>query len=176
MQQYSLVIHGGAGTILKADMSPELEQAYQNGLQDALDAGYAILQNGGSAVDAIQESIFTLENNILFNAGKGSVFTKKGLQEMDAAIMDGATLEAGAIAAVRNVKNPIQLATEVMRNSNHVFLSGKGANDFAIKQGVVLAPDEYFYSQTTLLLFHFRLFLLNETFNITKSIQIFLRK
>ena len=147
MQQYSLVIHGGAGTILKADMSPELEQAYQNGLQDALDAGYAILQNGGSAVDAIQESIFTLENNILFNAGKGSVFTKKGLQEMDAAIMDGATLEAGAIAAVRNVKNPIQLATEVMRNSNHVFLSGKGANDFAIKQGVVLAPDEYFYSQ-----------------------------
>ena len=147
MQQYSLVIHGGAGTILKADMSPELEQAYQNGLQDALDAGYAILQNGGTAVDAIQASIFTLENNILFNAGKGSVFTKKGLQEMDAAIMDGATLEAGAIAAVRNVKNPIQLATEVMRNSNHVFLSGKGANDFAIKQGVVLAPDEYFYSQ-----------------------------
>ena len=147
MQQYSLVIHGGAGTILKAEMSPELEQAYQNGLQDALDAGYTILQYGGTAVDAIQASIFTLENNILFNAGKGSVFTKKGLQEMDAAIMDGATLEAGAIAAVRNVKNPIQLATEVMRNSNHVFLSGKGANDFAIKQGVVLAPDEYFYSQ-----------------------------
>ena len=113
MQQFSLVIHGGAGTILKEDMSPELEQAYQNGLQEALDAGYAILHNGGSAVDAIQASIFTLENNILFNAGKGSVFTKKGLQEMDAAIMDGATLEAGAIAAVRNVKNPIQLATEM---------------------------------------------------------------
>lgn len=121
MQQFSLVIHGGAGTILKEDMSPALEQAYQNGLQEAMDAGYSILKNGGSAVDAIQASIFTLENNILFNAGKGSVFTKKGLQEMDAAIMDGATLEAGAIAAVRNVKNPIQLATEVMRNSNHVF-------------------------------------------------------
>jgi len=83
----------------------------------------------------------------LFNAGRGSVFTKKGLQEMDAAIMDGIDLSAGAVAAVRNVRNPIELATEVMRNSNHVFLSGKGANDFAIKQGIKLEPDEYFFSQ-----------------------------
>ena len=88
-----------------------------------------------------------LEDNILFNAGRGSVFTKKGVQEMDAAIMDGIDLSAGAVSGVRNVRNPIELATEVMRNSNHVFLSGKGANDFAIKQGIKLEPDEYFFSQ-----------------------------
>jgi beta-aspartyl-peptidase (threonine type) len=88
-----------------------------------------------------------LEDHILFNAGRGAVFTKKGVQEMDAAIMDGSTLGAGAVAGVRNVRNPIELAAEVMRNSNHVFLSGKGANDFAIKQGIKLEPDEYFFSQ-----------------------------
>ncbi|HRF27554.1 MAG TPA: isoaspartyl peptidase/L-asparaginase, partial [Ferruginibacter sp.] len=88
-----------------------------------------------------------LEDNLLFNAGRGSVFTKKGVQEMDAAIMDGKSLAAGSVAGVRNVRNPIELAAEVMTNSNHVFLSGKGANDFAIKQGVKLEPDEYFFSQ-----------------------------
>jgi beta-aspartyl-peptidase (threonine type) len=88
-----------------------------------------------------------LEDNVLFNAGRGSVFTKKGVQEMDAAIMDGRTLDAGAVTGVRNVRNPIELATEVMINSNHVFLSGKGASDFAIKQGIKLEPDEYFFSQ-----------------------------
>lgn len=147
MQQFSLVIHGGAGTILKEDMTPELEQAYSEGLQEALDAGYAVLEEGGSSVNAVKAAIVVLEDNVLFNAGKGSVFTKKGVQEMDAAIMDGATLGAGAVAGIRNIRNPIELATEVLRNSNHVFLSGKGANDFAIKQGVKLEPDEYFFSQ-----------------------------
>ncbi|MBL7760912.1 MAG: isoaspartyl peptidase/L-asparaginase [Sediminibacterium sp.] len=142
-----MAIHGGAGTILKADMTPALEQAYTEGIQQALNVSYAVLEQGGSAVNAIKAALVILEDNVLFNAGRGSVFTKKGVQEMDAAIMDGSDLSAGAVAGVRSVRNPIELATEVMRNSNHVFLSGKGANDFAIKQGVKLEPDEYFYSQ-----------------------------
>lgn len=143
----SLVIHGGAGTILKQDMTPALEHAYAQGLNEALNQGYVVLENGGTATDAIIASIKSLEDNFLFNAGRGSVFTKKGLQEMDAAIMDGQTLKAGAIAGVRNVRNPIELAYEVMANSNHVFLSGKGANDFAITRGLKLEPDDYFFSQ-----------------------------
>lgn len=147
MQRFTIVIHGGAGTILKPDMTPDLEKAYFEGLEEALSAGYAVLEEDGSAINAVKAALVLLEDNILFNAGRGSVFTKKGVQEMDAAIMDGETLAAGAVAGVRNVRNPIELATEVMRNSNHVFLSGKGANDFAIKQGIKLEPDEYFFSQ-----------------------------
>src|SRR6202000_803338 len=104
---YTLAIHGGAGTILKEDMTPELEQAYQNGLQQAMDAGFAVLEQGGSAVNAIKATIVMLEDNMLFNAGRGSVFTKKGVQEMDAAIMDGRTLEAGAVTGVGECRNPI---------------------------------------------------------------------
>jgi len=147
MSDFTIVIHGGAGTILKEDMTPELELAYLSGLQQTLQVSYAVLEEGGTAVNAVKAAIVLLEDNVLFNAGKGSVFTKKGVQEMDAAIMDGIDLSAGAVAGVRNVRNPIELAMEVMRNSNHVFLSGKGANDFAIKQGVKLEPDEYFFSQ-----------------------------
>jgi len=147
MSKYTLVIHGGAGTILKEDMTPQLEAAYLEGLKDGINAGYAVLEEGGTAVNAVKAAIVVMEDNLLFNAGRGSVFTKKGVQEMDAAIMNGNTLEAGAVTGVRNVRNPIMLATEVMLNSNHVFLSGKGANDFAIKQGVKLEPDEYFFSQ-----------------------------
>lgn len=147
MGNITLVIHGGAGTILKEDMTPELESAYLQGLRDALNAGYTVLEEGGMAVNAIKTALVMLEDNILFNAGRGSVFTKNGVQEMDAAIMDGKTINAGAVAAVRNVRNPIELAAEVMRNSNHVFLSGKGANDFAIRQGIKLESDEYFFSQ-----------------------------
>ena len=147
MQPFSIVIHGGAGTILKEDMTPDLEKAYLQGLQDAVNAGYAVLEEGGSAVNAAKAAIVILEDNLLFNAGRGSVFTKKGVQEMDAAIMDGKNLAAGAVAGIRNVRNPIELAAEVMLNSNHVFLSGKGANDFAIKQGIKLEPDEFFFSQ-----------------------------
>src|SRR5580698_8995991 len=147
MSRFTLAIHGGAGTILKNDMTAELEKAYLQGLQSGLDAGYAVLEEEGSAVNAVKAALVIMEDNMLFNAGRGSVFTKKGVQEMDAAIMDGSNLEAGSVAGVRNVRNPIELAAEVMRNSNHVFLSGKGANDFAIKQGVKLEPDEYFFSQ-----------------------------
>jgi beta-aspartyl-peptidase (threonine type) len=147
MSDFTIVIHGGAGTILKEDMTPQLESAYFAGLQQALDISYAVLEQGGTAVNAVKAALVLLEDNVLFNAGRGSVFTKKGVQEMDAAIMDGIDLSAGAVAGVRNVRNPIELATEVMRNSNHVFLSGKGANDFAIKQGVKLEPDEFFFSQ-----------------------------
>ena len=147
MPVYTLAIHGGAGTIVKEDMTRELELAYQQSLKSALDAGYAVLEEGGSAINAIKATIVIMEDNILFNAGRGAVFTKKGVQEMDAAVMDGKTLGAGAITGVRNVRNPIELAMEVMQNSNHVFLSGKGASDFAIKQGIKLEPDEYFFSQ-----------------------------
>lgn len=147
MSDFTMAIHGGAGTILKEDMTPELEYAYFDGLQMALSVSYAVLEQGGTAINAVKAALVLLEDNVLFNAGRGAVFTKKGVQEMDAAIMDGANLSAGAVAGVRNVRNPIELATEVMRNSNHVFLSGKGANDFAIKQGVKLEPDEYFFSQ-----------------------------
>ena len=147
MQKISIAIHGGAGTIVKEDMTPELEAAYRTALKDALDAGYAVLEIGGTAIHAVKAAVVVMEDNALFNAGKGAVFTKKGLNELDAAIMDGSTLNAGAIAGVRNIRNPIELAEEVMLHSGHVFLSGKGANDFAIKQGIKLEPDEYFYSE-----------------------------
>ncbi|CAN5375415.1 isoaspartyl peptidase/L-asparaginase [soil metagenome] len=147
MNKISIAVHGGAGTILKEDMTDELEKAYRQALQEGLDVGYAVLDNGGTSINAVKAAVVALEDNPLFNAGKGSVFTKKGLNEMDAAIMDGKTLEAGAIAGVRNIRNPIELAAEVMVHSGHVFLSGKGANDFAIKQGIKLEPDEYFYSE-----------------------------
>jgi len=147
MSKFTIVIHGGAGTIVREQMTADLEEAYQEGLKGGVDAGYGVLEQGGSAINAVKAAIVVMEDNVLFNAGRGSVFTKKGVQEMDAAIMNGATLEAGAVAGVRNIRNPIMLATEVMLNSNHVFLSGKGANDFAIKQGVKLEPDEYFFSQ-----------------------------
>lgn len=147
MQRFTIVIHGGAGALVKEHMTSELEKAYHDGLQEALYAGYGILEKGGPAVSAVKAAVSVMEDNILFNAGRGSVFTKKGFQEMDAAIMDGKTLAAGAIAGVRNIKNPIALASEVMQHSNHVFLSGKGASDFAIKQGVKMEADEYFFSQ-----------------------------
>lgn len=147
MSTFSLVIHGGAGTIVKEDTSAELEKAYRDGLQEALDAGYAVLEQGGSSVNAVRAAVVVLEDNVLFNAGRGSVFSKQGIQEMDAAIMDGSTLMAGAVAAVRNVRNPIELAYEVMIDGHHVFLCGDGTNDFAIKRGMKLEADEYFFSQ-----------------------------
>ena len=147
MKKYSLAIHGGAGTILKESMTPALEEQYRKGLQQALAAGFSILANGGNAVEAVKAAVVQLEDFPLFNAGKGAVFTKEGINEQDAAIMDGKTLEAGAIAAVRNVRNPIELAEQVMLHSGHVFLSGEGAKEFAIKQGVKLEPNEYFFTQ-----------------------------
>ena len=143
----TLVIHGGAGNIHPGMMTPEEEQAYTQGLQTALDAGYKILSGGGSSMDAVVAAIVELEDNPLFNAGKGAVYTKKGLNEMDAALMNGKTLGAGAIAGVRNIKNPIRLAREVMEHSGHVFLSGKGASEFALSRGMEQVPDEYFFNK-----------------------------
>ena len=144
---FTLVIHGGAGNIKLGMLNPEQEQQYSDALKDALRSGYEILRNGGSSLDAVVASISTMEDNPLFNAGRGSVFTKKGLNEMDAAIMDGRNLAAGAIAGVRNIKNPIRLAKEVMLHSGHVLLSGSGAVEFAINQGITMTPDEYFFNQ-----------------------------
>jgi beta-aspartyl-peptidase (threonine type) len=147
MNKISIAIHGGAGTILKEEMTPQLEIDYRAALQESLDAGYSVLKNGGDAILAVKSAVVSMENNILFNAGRGSVFTSEGLNEMDAAIMDGRTLNAGAVAAVRNIRNPITLAWEVMLHSGHIFLSGAGANKFALKRGITLEPDEYFFSQ-----------------------------
>lgn len=146
MQKITLAIHGGAGTILKEDMTPALELAYKQGLQQALNAGYQILQQGGSSMEAVKQAVMELENNVLFNAGKGSVFTKKGVHEMDAAIMEGNQLKAGAVAGVKYVKNPIELALRVITNSNHVLISGDGALDFALQQKLALENDDYFFS------------------------------
>lgn len=147
MQIFSIAIHGGAGTILKSAMTIEMETAYKEALQAALDAGYAILLKGGSSVDAVLQVTITLENNILFNAGKGSVFTHTGSHEMDAAIMNGADLSAGAVAGVVTIRNPIELAYKVMTNSEHVLLSGEGAEDFAKTQNLETATPDYFFSQ-----------------------------
>jgi len=143
----TLAIHGGAGNITPSMMNKELEERYTASLQGALNTGYDILRNGGSSVDAVIAAIMVLEDDPLYNAGRGSVFTKKGLHEMDAAIMDGRDLSAGAVAGVRNIKNPIKLAQGVMLYSGHVFLSGKGAGEFALNQGLEFAPDEYFFNK-----------------------------
>lgn len=146
-KKIAIAIHGGAGTILKEEITPQLEAAYLKGLKDALNAAYDVLEKTGSSIDAVKAAVVMLEDNILFNAGCGSVFTNRGLHEMDAAIMEGRQLKAGAVSGVRNVRNPVELAAEVMYNSNHVFLSGEGAKDFATKQGIKSEPDEYFFSQ-----------------------------
>ena len=146
MPIHTLVIHGGAGTILRSDMTAEKEAAYRLALNEALDAGFLLLDKGNSAVEAVKAAVVSLENNILFNAGKGSVFARDGSQEMDASIMDGRNLMAGAVAAVRNIKNPVELAYAVMTRSQHVMLNGNGAYEFAKLNNIETAPDEYFYS------------------------------
>jgi beta-aspartyl-peptidase (threonine type) len=143
----TLVIHGGAGNVTPAMMTKEQEVDYTNGLRAALDKGYAVLKGGGTSLDAVVAAIAELEDNPLFNAGRGSVFTKKGLNEMDAALMDGSNLAAGAVAGVRNIKNPIRLAKEIMLHSGHVFLSGSGAAEYALTRGIDMAPDDYFFNK-----------------------------
>jgi L-asparaginase / beta-aspartyl-peptidase len=147
MFNYTLVIHGGAGTIRREHLTAELETNYRSGLESALETGFAILEKGGSAIDAAKAATISLEDNILFNAGRGSVFAKDGSQEMDASIMDGKTLMAGAVSAVKHIRNPVELAFAVMNKSPHVMLIGKGANDFAASIGMQTEPDEYFFSQ-----------------------------
>jgi L-asparaginase / beta-aspartyl-peptidase len=144
----ALVIHGGAGTITRESMTPEKEKMYQDALKNALDHGYEILEKGGTSMDAVIQVVTLLEDSPLFNAGKGSVFTNEGKNEMDASIMDGKTLEAGAVAGVTTIKNPIKAAYAVMKNSGHVFLNGKGAEEFAETQGLEIVDPGYFFDST----------------------------
>ncbi len=146
-QQFSLAIHGGAGTLVKGMMTPQLEKDYRNALELALDRGYSVLKSKGSATDAVEEAVRLLEDSPLFNAGKGSVFTAEGKHEMDASIMDGATLNAGAITLVSGIKNPVCLARDVMENSDHVFLAGDGAMRFAKKMDYHIEQDTYFFDE-----------------------------
>lgn len=143
--KFSLAIHGGAGTIDPDKMTPAKEVAYRNGLMQALQAGEKILSGGGTSLDAVEAAVISLENEPLFNAGRGSVFTHDGTHEMDASIMRGDTLEAGAVAGVRGVKNPIQLARSIMEKSQHVLLCRDGAEDFAKSIGLTFENDEYFF-------------------------------
>ncbi len=144
---FVLVIHGGAGTILKENMTDEKEQQYKAKLQEALKVGAEILKNGGSSLDAVTETICVLEDSPLFNAGKGAVFTAEGVNEMDASIMDGSDLNAGAVAGVQSIKNPIRAARAVMEDSPHVLLSGAGADTFALQQGLTIVDPEYFFTK-----------------------------
>jgi L-asparaginase / beta-aspartyl-peptidase len=143
-QPFGFAIHGGAGTILKKDLTPELEESYRAKLQEAVLAGYDILKRGGSSLNAVEAAIRIMEDSPLFNAGKGSVLTGAGTVEMDASIMDGRTLKAGAVAGVRHIKNPISLARLVMEQSPHVLLIGDGAEAFAKEKGIEPVPQEYF--------------------------------
>jgi L-asparaginase / beta-aspartyl-peptidase len=146
-QPVAFAIHGGAGTILRGDMSPELEQEYRAKLTEALQAGYGVLQQNGSSLDAVEAAIRLLEDSPLFNAGKGAVLTNTGTAELDASIMDGRTRAAGAVARVTTVKNPITLARLVMEESQHVMLAGDGAEQFAQEHGLETVPNEYFHTE-----------------------------
>ena len=145
-KKFSLAIHGGAGTISPEQITPAIECELRAGLQQSLDAGRAILQNGGSSLDAVVAAVRVLEDDPLFNAGRGAVFTSAGTHEMDAAIMDGRTLMAGAVGAVAQLKNPIVLARAVMEKSPHAMLAGKGAEDFARELGLEIADGKYFFT------------------------------
>uniref|UniRef100_UPI004049158D isoaspartyl peptidase/L-asparaginase family protein n=2 Tax=Gelidibacter sp. TaxID=2018083 RepID=UPI004049158D len=145
--EFAIVIHGGAGTILKENMTPEQELAYKKVLEEAIKVGYNILKNGGSSLDAVEKTINVMEDSPLFNAGKGAVFTNAETNELDASIMDGKTLNAGASAGTTIVKNPINLARAIMEKSEHVMLSGKGAEQFAIEQNLDIVNPDYFYTE-----------------------------
>lgn len=142
-----LVIHGGAGTILRSEMTAELEKEYRDKLGEALTAGYSVLKHGGSSLDAVETAIKIMEDSPLFNAGKGAVFTHEGTNELDASIMDGKTLKAGAVASLRRIKNPISLARLVMEQSPHVMMVGDGAESFAKDHGIAFVSPDYFYTE-----------------------------
>lgn len=144
---FGIVIHGGAGTILKQNMTDSLEFAYKQKLEEAIRIGHQILAEGGTAMEAVIKTINILEDSPLFNAGKGAVFTHEETNELDASVMDGATLNAGAVAGVTHIKNPINLAVEVMDHSEHVMLAGKGAEVFAQTRGMELVDPSYFYTE-----------------------------
>ncbi len=145
--KYVLAIHGGAGTILKKNMTDSLEKAYIDVLTASLQAGYAVIQEGKSSLDAVEAAIYVMEDSPLFNAGKGAVFTNQGKNELDAAIMDGATLKAGAVAGVTTIRNPIAAARAVMDKSEHVMMVGKGAEEFANQAGLTIVDPQYFWTK-----------------------------
>lgn len=145
--EFAIIIHGGAGTILKKNMTPEKEAAYKAKLEEAIRVGYEVLKNGGTSLDAVTKTINVMEDSPLFNAGKGAVFTNAETNELDASIMDGKTLNAGASAGTTTVRNPIDLARVVMDNSEHVMLSGKGAEIFAEEQGLAIVEPSYFFTE-----------------------------
>ncbi len=148
MNKIALAIHGGAGTISKSLLTDEIEKEYRDGLRNALAAGWKILRGGGKSLDAVEAAVIELENNPLFNAGRGAVFTNDEKNELDASIMDGKTHNSGAIAFVKNVKNPIALARLVMEKTEHHLLAGIGADKFAEEMKVEFAPDEYFFTDS----------------------------
>ncbi len=145
--RFGIVIHGGAGTISREKLTPELEQEYRATLDGALGAGYAVLESGGTAMDAVETAIVLLEDSPLFNAGKGAVFTHAGANEMDASIMDGATGEAGAVGGVTRIRNPIRAARAVMSHTRHVLLVGPAADHFAEEAGLAMESPEYFRTE-----------------------------
>ena len=147
---FGIVIHGGAGTILKENMTPEMEHAYENKLSEAISVGHKILKEGGSSQEAVEKTIHVMENSPLFNSGKGAVLTAEESIALDASFMDGNTLDAGAVAGVKQVKNPISAAIRVMKNSPHVMLAGEGADYFAANQGLDTVPESYFITENRL--------------------------
>ena len=147
MKNIGIAVHGGAGTILRSKMTPDKEKLFKDALNEAILEGWSLLNSGKSSVDAVERTVEILENNSLFNAGKGSVFTNEGYHEMDASVMDGKTLNAGCVASVRNVKNPILLARKIMDYSEFVFLNGKGAEEFALLHKLKFEEDDYFYDK-----------------------------
>ena len=147
MNNFAIAIHGGAGTLVKGLMTEALESQYKKTLKTALETGYRALEQGGSALDVAEMAVKSLEDSPLFNAGKGAVFTAEGTHEMDASIMDGRTLKAGAVSLVTGIKNPVALARDVMEKSNHVFLAGEGALQFAKTNGYEIESPEYFYDE-----------------------------
>jgi beta-aspartyl-peptidase (threonine type) len=147
-EKFTIVIHGGAGTITRENMNADKEKAYREVLAQALQMGHEVLKNGGTSIAAVQTAIKVMEDSPLFNAGKGSVFTHEGKNELDAAIMEGKDLSAGAVAGVTTIKNPISAAIAVMKKSPHVLLIGKGAETFAAAQGIEIVDPSYFYTDT----------------------------
>ena len=146
-ETFGIVIHGGAGTLLRKNMTTEKEAAYREKLTEAIQVGYEILKNGGSSQEAVEKTIHVMEDSPLFNAGKGAVLTAEETIELDASFMNGETLDAGAIAGVRTIKHPISAAIKVMESSSHVMLSGQGADQFAAEQGLEIVAPEYFYTE-----------------------------
>jgi len=147
-QPIAIVIHGGAGVINRADLTREREAGYRAGLEAARDAGFAVLERGGSSLDAVTAAVRMLEDDPQFNAGKGAVLNRDGIAELDSSIMDGKTLKAGAVAGVKHVKNPVELAKAVMEKSPHVLLISGGAEEFALQQGFALVPNSYFRTES----------------------------